>query len=137
MSLILAIALVSQATSPLALAGSQDSAAAAQDRATQDVARSFLEMLDRGDWAASYAATTTQFGSQNTAQVWAEVSEDARPPLGALVARSLLSNEWVPTPEGYVMVKYRTDFANRAGVIETVTMVKEEGAWKVSGVIID
>ena len=137
MSLILAIALASQATSPFALAGSQDSAAAAQDRATQDVARTFLEMLDRGDWAASYAATTTQFRSQNTAQVWAEVSEDARPPLGALVARSLLSNEWVPTPEGYVMVKYRTDFANRAGVIETVTMVKEEGAWKVSGVIID
>ena len=91
----------------------------------------------RSPGASSYAATTTQFRSQNTAQVWAEVSEDARPPLGALVARSLLSNEWVPTPEGYVMVKYRTDFANRAGVIETVTMVKEEGAWKVSGVIID
>jgi DNA-binding CsgD family transcriptional regulator len=137
MSLILAIALVSQAPSPFAFDGSGDSAAVAQDRATEMAARNFLEMLDRGDWAASYAATTSKFRSQNTQQVWADVSQDVRPPLGALVSRSLLSNEWVPTPEGYVMVKYRSDFANRQGAVETVTMVKEDGAWKVSGVIID
>ena len=138
MSLLLALALVSQTGSPVAFANAEQSAvAAAQNAETQAVARAFLEQIDRSDWAGSYAAATAKFRETNALQVWSDVSEQVRAPLGVLVARTVVSNEWVPTPEGYVLVKFRSDFANRKGVTETVTLVREDGEWAMSGIIVD
>ena len=138
MSLLFALALVSQTGSPVAFASSEQTAnAAAQDAETQAVARAFLEQIDRSDWAGSYATATAKFRETNTLQVWSDVSEQVRAPLGELVSRTLVSNEWVPTPEGYVLVKFRSDFANRKDVTETVTLVREDGEWAMSGIIVD
>ena len=138
MTLLLALALVSQTGSPIAFADSEQAAnAAAPDAETQAIARAFLEQIDRSDWSGSYAAATAKFRETNTLQVWSDVSEQVRAPLGAVVSRTLVSNEWVPTPEGYVLVKFRSDFANRKGVTETVKLVREDGEWAMSGIIVD
>jgi hypothetical protein len=36
-------------------------------------------------------------------------------------------------PNGYQLVRFRTDFANCAGVIESVTLERENGVLKVVG----
>ena len=101
-------------------------------------ARRFLELVDEGDWAASWDATGRAFHSSNTIQGWTDASKQVRPPLGALVSRTLIGDEWVPAPpSGYRIVKFRTDFANKAGAIETLSLSLEDGGWKVAGITID
>lgn len=59
-------------------------------------------------------------------------------PMGAVKSRVLLSEETVPAPPyGYQMVKFRTDYANKTGAIETLSLVREGGSWRVVGVTVE
>ena len=101
-------------------------------------ARDWLAIVDGGRWEESWRATGDSFRSLNSVEAWARASEQARAPLGAMVSRADLSQESVPAPpNGYEMVKFRTSFANRAAVVETVTLVREGQAWRVVGYWID
>ena len=103
-----------------------------------DTARRWLALLDEGRWEESYQATSASFREQNTVQVWATVSEQARAPLGAMVSRTFVSQENLPAPpDGYEVVKFQTRFANKAAALETVTLRRESGSWRVAGVMID
>lgn len=100
-------------------------------------ARSWLELLDQSKWEASYRGTGSAFQKLNTLKVWTDVSERVRTPLGAVVSRTLLSQENLPAPpDGYEVVKFRTRFANSGEVTETVTFEREGGAWRVVGVTV-
>jgi hypothetical protein len=102
-----------------------------------DTARRWLALLDQGSWSESYQGTGASFRKQNTEQVWAAVNEKVRPPLGAVISRTFLSQENLPAPPaGYEVVKFRTRFANKAEAIETVTLDREDGGWRVVGVMI-
>lgn len=117
-------------TTPAALTASQTDAA--------DSARRFLTLIDAGRWDDSYRLTTRSFRELNSAQVWADVSEKVRPPLGAALARELLSVENLPAPpDGYEVVRFRTRFANKPAAVETVSLRREAGGWRVAGVTID
>ena len=103
-----------------------------------DAARQWLALLDQSNWDDSYRATGISFRQLNTSQVWAEASERARRPLGALISRTFLSQENLPAPpHGYEVVKFRTRFANNAETVETVTLDREDGGWRVVGVTIE
>ncbi|SOB80176.1 DNA-binding transcriptional regulator, CsgD family [Sphingomonas guangdongensis] len=107
-------------------------------RTVETAARDWLALLDRSDWAASYAATAASFRQLNTLEVWTAASEKVRRPLGAVRSRALVAQESVPAPpNGVEMVKFRTSYANRADVIETVSLAKEDGAWRVVGIYAD
>lgn len=111
---------------------------AAPDPAVVDAARLWLALLDRGDWDASYQATGAPFRKLNTVQVWAAASEKVRAPLGAMRSRSFVSQQNLPAPPfGYEVVKFRTRFANKAEAVETVTLDREDGSWRVVGVTIE
>lgn len=101
-------------------------------------ARQWLELLDQGLWDESYEGFGVGFRKLNSAKVWADASEQARTPLGAAVSRSFLSQESLPAPPaGYEVVKFRTRFANRADpIVETVTFEREDGGWRVVGVML-
>ena len=138
MSLILALALAT------AMAGQEptpDSAPeqVALDHATEDAARAWLALVDAADWNASFAAAGTQFQEQNTVEGWEQASQAARVPLGAAIAREAIAYQSVNAPpHGYRVVQFRTDFANRDGATESVTLEREEGGnWKVVGYFID
>jgi len=111
------------------------------DQAQADVVRSardWLALVDSSQWEESWRATGQSFRDLNTVDVWRSVSEHVRVPLGAVVSRADLSREFVPAPpHGYEMVKFRTSFANRPGVTETLTLVREGQAWRVTGYVID
>lgn len=136
----LALGFLALLASPqLASAPTQDPAAPAQAATTEvtDSARQFLVLIDQGRWADSYRATGKAFQRLNTSKVWAAVSEKVRPPLGAVISRMLISQENLPAPpHGYEVVKFRTQFANKADAVETVTLDREDGGWRVVGVTI-
>ena len=101
-------------------------------------ARRFLTLIDEGKWDESYALTTASFQKLNTKKVWADVSEQARPPLGALISRTMTGHEDVPTPpHGYEVVTFRTSFANKANAIEKVSLERVGNDWRVAGVTIE
>jgi DNA-binding CsgD family transcriptional regulator len=102
-----------------------------------DAARQFLLLIDQGRWDDSYQATGDSFRKLNSAAVWAQVSEKVRPPLGAVISRTLIGQENLPAPPaGYEVVKFRTRFANKANAVETVTLDREDGHWRVVGITI-
>ena len=98
-------------------------------------ARAWLAQIDRGDWTGSWNATGQPFKALNSVETWTRISQQVRVPLGALKSRELIGEENVPAPPyGYQMVKFRTDYANKAGAIETLSLVREGGQWRVVGV---
>ncbi|MBO9580909.1 MAG: DUF4019 domain-containing protein [Sphingobium sp.] len=113
-------------------------AATAAETATVAAARQWLTLLDAGDWKASYDATGKPFRDLNTSAVWADTSEHVRAPLGAVTSRSLIAVDHMPAPpHGYWVVKFRTNFANKANAVETLSLSWEDNRWKVVGCMID
>jgi len=133
----IALAALSPPAEPAAASLHPASAEPATAPAETDViraARSWLALVDAGNWNASWEATGSSFRELNTAETWARVSEDARPPMGAVLSRETVSQESVPAPPmGYEMVKFHTSFANKPDATEKLGMVKEDGTWKVVG----
>jgi len=103
-----------------------------------NAARQWLELVDNARWDESYWATGKSFRKLNTPQAWAAASEKARAPLGKLLSRTFISQEDLAAPpHGYEVVKFRTNFANKADVVEAVTLDRENGDWRAVGVTID
>ena len=118
--------------------GSRDAETAARDAAVESAARSWLALGDAGNWQASYDAAGDGFRSANSVAGWAAASEQVRVPLGAVVARNLATIRYLNAPpHGYQEVTFQTRFANKPDAVETVTLVKEDGQWKVVGILID
>lgn len=110
----------------------------ARDHANEDAARAWLALTDANDWEASYAASASQFRDLNTLDVWMKASQEARAPLGAVLSREAIGYRDVHAPpHGYSEVQFRTDFATRKGVIETVTLEREGDDLRVVAYIID
>ncbi|WP_314376418.1 DUF4019 domain-containing protein [Sphingomonas paucimobilis] len=107
------------------------------DPAAVEAARRFLQLIDQGRWADSYRLTTSSFRKLNTEQVWAATSEKVRTPLGRMVSRTLLSQEDIPAPPaGYRMVRFNTRFGTSADIVETLTLERENGEWRVAGIYV-
>lgn len=101
-------------------------------------ARAWLGLVDAGDWAGSWDATGQQFKSLNTVARWTEVSQSVRVPLGAVVSRTLISEENIPAPPyGYQVVKFRTSYANKADAVETISLAWENDSWRVVGCAVE
>jgi hypothetical protein len=117
----------------------------AQDpRATivQKNARDWLALTDRGDASASWNAAGKQFQNAITVARWAEGFKTVRPPLGAVVDRTMLSTEFTKSfpgaPDGdYALLAFRTNFAKKTDARETLTLEREaDGNWRVIGYFI-
>jgi DNA-binding CsgD family transcriptional regulator len=140
MSLVLAALFLSAspialtASGPAAQAPAAESAAVGAARAAED----FLTLIDESRWAESFAATGAEFRRLNTLAVWSEVSARIRPPLGKVLTREITGNEFVPAPPaGYRLVKFRSTYANGTAQTESISLAREDGAWKVAGITFD
>lgn len=139
---ILALSLISDGSpSPTATNSASretNASLAAHESEVVRSARAWLELGDQGRWRDGWLATGTSFRAANTAERWAEVQEQVRVPLGAVASRIALTQESVPAPPaGVEVVKFRTSFANKADVIETVSLAREGSDWKVVGIYLD
>lgn len=112
--------------------------ASAEQTAVLQAAEAWFALVDKGDWQGSYALMGGQFRALNTAERWTEVSQRVHGDLGALRSRELMTVDFAPAPpHGYWTVKYRSSYATRGAVVETLSLAFEEGRWKVVGVVID
>jgi hypothetical protein len=105
-------------------------------------AESWLALLDEGKFAESWTEAASLFKRAVPQGQWAGAVQMQRRPLGRFESRSLLQRNYTTAmsgaPDGeYVVLQYQTDFANRKGVVETITpMLDENGTWRVSGYFI-
>ena len=140
---LLALSLLPDATAPSAATNAPSSGETAAQPAVVESevvrsARAWLELGDAGRWRDGWLATATSFRKANTVEQWAAAAGQVRVPMGAVISRTTLSQESVPAPPaGVEVVKFRTRFANRADVIETVSLVREGSGWKVVGIYVD
>lgn len=140
---LLALSLLSGGTAPPAATNAPSSSESTAPLAFSESeavrsARDWLALGDQGRWKDGWLATGTSFRKLNTVERWSAVAEKVRVPLGAVVSRTALSQESVPAPPaGVEVVKFRTSFANRADVIETVSLAREGSDWKVVGIYVD
>ena len=137
MSLSLALFAFSSMTGTADMPAAAPSTAPAESPAVA-AARDWLALVEKGDWNGSWEATGQSFKALNSVETWARVASQVQGPLGAVKSRVLMSEESVPAPPyGYQMVKFRTDYANKAGAIETLSLVREGGSWRVVGVTVE
>ena len=123
--------------SPVASAAAPIASPAAEQAAV-DAARHFLALLDRDDWAASWAATHQSFKLLNTVEWWSQASIGVRGRFGTIKSRELTTVDFVPAPpHGYWTVKFRASYTKQAQATETLSLAAEDGVWKVVGITIE
>ena len=100
--------------------------------------RSWLNLVDNGQYAASWKNASTLFKSKESESVWIKNLESIRSPLGSMKSRHIAtahSAKSLPgVPDGeYLIVQFYTSFEHKALALETVTAVKEQDeTWRVS-----
>lgn len=115
------------------------STAPATDAAVISAARDWLALGDAGNWRGGYETAGRSFREVNTVDGWASAAAQVRGPMGALVSREVRTVRYLNAPpHGYQEVAFATRYANRPDeLIETVTLQREDGAWKVVGVMVE
>lgn len=120
----------------------QDAAAeadhAADIEAATAAAISWLELVDSGDYEASWEAAADMLKDQVTLGQWNAAIGNARSQVDPLGERTRTdaryTTELPGAPAGeYVVLQFRTEASGDRTVGETVVPMKEDGAWKVSG----
>ena len=146
MSLLIAAAILASAfhggaTSSAQSSGSSATTGDASASMSQGAARQWLGLLDKGNWDASWRNAAGVFRSQITAAQWAATIQPVRLPIGATSSRTfqnVTKTSSLPgMPAGdYEIIQFRTDFTQKPGAIETITLAHERDGWKVAGYFI-
>ncbi len=120
--------------------------AKAQDaRAVDDAkeaARAWLAQVDQGKYAESWDSAAAASREKVSRSAWGQSIGAVRAAQGAVKARAsdtaIFTKSLPGAPAGdYVVLQYRTEFANAPAAIETVIPMREkDGTWKVSGYFI-
>jgi hypothetical protein len=116
-------------------------AAAADDNlnAATDAAQKWLALVDAGNYGESWDHASASFKEKVTKEQRQQALDQHRASLGKLESREFKAaqykTELPQAPPGkYMVLQYRTKFANGGPVIETITpMLDEDGTWRVSG----
>jgi len=132
---ITSMVLIGAAMLPSARAADQPAATAAASSA----AKSWLKLVDHGDYHGSFVQASTLFKSAVSADQWSQQAGAVRKPLGALISRRPKSVTYATSlpgvPDGqYVVIQYDSSFERKQSAVETVTpMLDKDGQWRVSG----
>ena len=109
----------------------------------EGIASEWLVLVDAFQWDESFAAAGRSFRDPNTIAMWRDASQTARVPLGKVLAREVQTIEMVEASQNagraqdQVIVRFATQFENKAEATEVVTLEQEHGEWKVIGYYID
>lgn len=106
---------------------------------TQYLAREWLKLTDAGNAQAAWQAAGKKFQAAMTLEQWTQALATQRAPYGAFIQRTLngadfRSNFPNQPPGEYALLQFRTTFANRSVVIESISLEREsDGRWRVVG----
>lgn len=116
----------------------------AQNQAAVDSARQaaqeWLALLDADEYEATWTEAASLFRSKLDTAQWVRQVKQAHGPLGPFESRSLVESRYTASmpnaPEGeYVIAQYRATYGAE-DVVETVSLRKEQGEWRVFGYLI-
>lgn len=101
-----------------------------------DRAKQWMTLVDDQNYADAYQQMSATGRGKIAADSWIQKIRDARAPLGAVSSRTLKDVKMTKTLPGvrdgqYATVRYDSAFARKAGDVETVTLILENGAWSV------
>jgi hypothetical protein len=126
------------AAKPPAETGNRNKHAAAEQKAV-DAAEPWLALVDRGEYSQAWETAAGFLKDRAERREFIKVVGDKRKPLGKLISRKLESMLYATSlpgaPDGqYVVLQYKTSFANKKRAIETVVpMLDNDRKWRVSG----
>ncbi|NBW10191.1 MAG: DUF4019 domain-containing protein [Caulobacteraceae bacterium] len=106
-----------------------------------EAATVWVELLDRAQWAESWAGAGAMFKGQVSEADWASNARSVRDAVGPVVSRVQMSatrtSSLPGAPAGdYTVIQYQTAFANRPAATETAVFVREDSGWKAVGYFI-
>lgn len=98
----------------------------AQDKSTEPAkkaAESWLALIDKADYAASYDQAAGMFKSAISKADWQQKIKVVRDPLGQVLSRKLKSAQYTTSlpgaPDGqYVVIQYDTSFENKKSAVK-------------------
>lgn len=109
------------------------------ETAAVDAARAWLTLMDAEQYAAGWQAAAAFLKESVTEDKWVETMAIVRKPMGSPLSRKVESTKYrTMRPHAlkghYLIIKYKTSFANKPQVEESLTMMKEaDGTWRVGG----
>ena len=110
-----------------------------KEAAAVAAAKTWLALIDSGQFGDSWEIAAAYFKSAITKEKWQQMLTAVKKPLGELVSRELSSKTYMQSlpgaPDGeYVVIQFATSFENKKSATETVTpMLDSDGSWRVSG----
>ena len=112
-----------------------------------EAASEWLKLVDAGEYEASWSEAASFFQNQLTAEQWAHLVEQGHNQQGleSFEGRTLIAARYTDSPldqpqmselpgqvpDEYVAIQYRADYGKT--VIETITLTRDDGDWRVIG----
>jgi serine/threonine protein kinase len=101
-----------------------------------DAIRSWLAVMDRGDYGRSWELAAPYFQQAMKRQDWVGKGESIRRPLGPVISRRLSQTQFLAGGNQF-QAKFETAFDGLSAAVETVTFAKQaNGDWKAVGYLI-
>ena len=106
-----------------------------------NVAKQWLLLVDAGSYGESWEKAAPFFKKAMSKEKWIETLNGYLPSYGKVKMREVISSKYYTelpgAPDGeYVVIQFKTSYENKQNTIETVTPMKDDGNWKVSGYFI-
>jgi hypothetical protein len=106
--------------------------------AAQEVALSWVALVDAGEYEASWDQAAGGFQDAVTPASWETSVIDARKQFEPFGEREEIESQYLVDPPGapageYVLLRYRTQVSGDRTVVETILPMKEGEVWKVGG----
>jgi hypothetical protein len=118
------------------IAGTLMTVAATPGEDAPTAGQNWLSLLDDQMYAESWNQAGSMFRDQVPQQQWTEALKKSRAPLGSLVSRTAsrvqLTTSLRGAPDGeYAIIHFTTSLQNKS-ITERLTLVKEDGRWRVA-----
>jgi hypothetical protein len=109
--------------------------------AAVNAAKEWLALVDGKDYKKSWQEAAPIFKERVKEEQWSELVAAVRKPLGKMESRKLISavhkTSLPGVPDGeYVVIQFKTKYSEKRESVETITPMKVDGKWRVSGYFI-
>jgi hypothetical protein len=117
-------------------------ATADQSQQVTDAARYWLTLMDAGNYEMTWDEASSLFQRGLAQAQWVTQAKAAREPLGAIASRVKPSVRFAASlpgaPDGqYAVLEFHSKFEHKRDAVETVTMMIDDGSWKLAGYFIN
>lgn len=140
--MILSQIFITSAVAMLSLIPAISFAASSKDVPTEGAeeaakaSKDWLTLLDNGRYGDSWEKASSLLKKTMPKNGWEQVLEKTRKPLGSVGSREAIDQRVAKNPHGlppgsYMVLFYKTKFAQKAMAYELVTLFNEDGHWRV------